>query len=285
MLLRLKNAGVVALMLLAAMPAFAQGPGGGPGRGGRGFGGGPGGGGFGGGFGGGGSPYRLLANPAVQEELSLTDEQKTKATALLESMREAQRGNGPGEGNRENFRNLSEEQRRERFAAMAKEFEERNAKVNAEFKPKFAEVLDEVQRERLQQISWQSQGIRALNDPELATALGLSQEQKEKIAAVLTENRGPGFGGGRGGNGGPGANPPSEQDREARRAEFQARAEKLNADAKAVLTDAQKTEFANLLGAEFDVSKLRGQGGPGGPGGDRGPGRRGPGGNRPGQGN
>lgn len=264
MLSRFKSASILAMMIMAAAPAFAQGPGGG--RGGRGFGGG-----FGGGFGRGNSPYALLAVPAVQEELALSDEQKTQSAVLVTAMREAARNNGPQQGlDRESLRNMSDEQRRERFAAMGKEMEERNAKLLAEYQPKFAEVLDEAQLQRLHQISWQSQGPRALRDPELAKALGLSQEQQDKIAAVFTENRGPGPGGNQGFRG---RNDDNGGDREAQRAEFQARMAEMNAkvdhDVKGVLTDAQKTELNNLLGAQFDLSKLRrpeGERGPGGPG-------------------
>lgn len=270
MLKRFRTASLLALVVLAASPAFAQGPGGGRG--------GPGGGrgGFGGGFGG-GSPYSLLGNDAVQEELGLSDDQKTKSAALLQEMREARRSQfqGGGQESREALRDLPQEERRARFAAMQKEMEERNAKLQAEYKTKFAEVLDEVQLQRLQQIQWQSQGIRALQDPELAKALELSDEQKSKIAGLLNPG-GPRGGPGAGdrGPGGPregGFRGASPEEREARMAEMRAQREKREAEVKAVLTDAQRAELENQLGASFDVSKLRGQGGERrGPGGDRG---------------
>src|SRR5262249_53432705 len=49
-------------------------------------------GGFGFGFGRGGGGASLLAMPEVQAELKMTDEQKTKATALAQQLREEQRG-------------------------------------------------------------------------------------------------------------------------------------------------------------------------------------------------
>lgn len=285
MLTRFRTASFLALMVLAASPTFAQGPGGGRGGPGGGFGGGRGG--FGGGPGG-GSPYSLLGNEAVQEELGLSDEQKTKSAALLGEMREARRAQfqGGGPEGRDSFRDLSPEERRERFAAMQKEAAERNAKLQAEYKTKFGAVLDEVQLQRLQQIHWQSQGVRALQDPDLANALKLSDEQKSKIAGLL--NQGPGGprggpGAGDRGPGGPregGFRGGSPEDREARIAEMRAQREKREAEVKAVLTDDQRAELENQLGASFDVSKLRGPGGPGGPGGER----RGPGGDRGGRG-
>lgn len=274
MLFNWKNLGVMTLVLLAAAPAMAQGQGGG--RGGRGgFGGG-----F-GGFGGGNSAYFLLSNEAVQKDLDLTDDQKSKVGGLVDGYRDAMRGDRQ-QGGFDGFRELSEEQRRERIATMTKEAEERASKANAEYKPKFNEVLDDVQQQRLQQIFWQSQGSRALRDAELASALKLSPEQTTKIDTLFRDAAPQGgFGRGQGGNRGAGGNNGGDnQDREARMAEFRARQEKLNTEINAVLTEDQKKEKEALLGAPFDVAQLRG--GPGGPGGDRGQGGRpGRGGDRP----
>ncbi|WP_437191765.1 hypothetical protein [Planctomicrobium sp. SH527] len=242
----------VVAMLLVVSPAFAQPEGGrgGQGRGQQGQGGR-----FGGGFGGGQTKYNLLGNSAVQEELAITPEQKEKAQKLLSDFREALRGSG-GQEDFAALRDLPAEERREKMAEFAKKREETTSKAIAEFKPKFAEVLDEVQLQRLQQIYWQSQGANALRDAELAETLKLSAEQKEKIA---TASRGAGFGRNRQ-EGGPS---PAEA------------AAKRNEEILSVLTAEQKAEFEKLKGAAFDVSKLR-TGGPGGPGGRREGGDRGP---------
>ncbi|SFH60110.1 hypothetical protein [Planctomicrobium piriforme] len=261
----------VAALLIAVAPAMAQRPegGGGPG-GGRG--------GFGGGMGmrGPSSKWSLLSVPAVQSELALSEEQKTKVQPLVDSMREAMRGGNPGDF--EALRDLPEDQRREKMTAMAAERAETQKKVTAEYQPKFSEVLDEVQLQRLQQIYWQSQGTNALRDDDLAAALQISPEQKENITTVNAEfmsqmGRGMGNRGGGGGGGDNQARPDFEQMRQ----EMQARTEKRDAALLDVLTADQKTKFAELKGAEFDVSQLRGPGGPGGQGR-----RGGPGGDRPG---
>jgi hypothetical protein len=105
------TATIVALAAMAG-ETLAQQPGGGGGGGGRGGRGGFGPGGF-GGFGGpGGSLLPLALNPAVQKELELTEPQKTKLTALNETMNQRrqkireqfmpQGQQGGGRGNRNN---------------------------------------------------------------------------------------------------------------------------------------------------------------------------------------
>lgn len=243
----------VVAMLLVVSPAFAQPEGGrGPGRGQQG---GRFGGGFGGGFGA-QTKYSLLGNPAVQEELAIAPEQKEKAQALLGEFREALRG-GASQEDFAALRDLPAEERREKMAEFAKKREEAATKAIADFKPKFAAILDEVQLQRLQQIYWQAQGANALRDAELAETLKLSAEQKEKIAAASRPTGG--FGRGRQ-EGGPS---PAEA------------MEKRNEEILSVLTAEQKAEFEKLKGEAFDVSKLR-TGGPGGPGGRREGGNRGP---------
>src|SRR4051812_21103659 len=91
--------GIAASVALIASSAFAQPPGGGFGGGGGGFGGG-----FGGGRGGFGQTdaVQLLGQEPIQKELELSDDQKTKITALADSVREARQamfqGGGGGGG-------------------------------------------------------------------------------------------------------------------------------------------------------------------------------------------
>jgi hypothetical protein len=263
------NLGLFLALTLTVAPAWAQ-PGGGQGGGGRG--------GFGGGMagrGGPGTPFALLAVPAVQDELALSADQKTKAQTLMGEIREQMQG---GFGDLQGLRDLPEAERLAKMAEFAQKREELTAKINTEYKPKFAEFLDEVQLTRLHQIYWQSQGGAALRDPELAGKLNLSQEQKDKIAATIRETQGRGFGGGPGG--GPGGGQ-GGGNREEAMARMQEAREKRDAALLGTLTDEQKAQFEKLKGAAFDVSQLRGPGGPGGgPGGGRPDGSNRP--NRPG---
>lgn len=246
---------VAALIVLVSIPAMAQPRGGGRGPGG-----------FGGrgGFGGGAptSALQLASNSAVQSELALTEEQVSKIQALNEEFREKAR---EAAGDRRALRELPEDERRERMRQMIAERQEAMSKLNAEFQPKLAEVLDAVQTERLEQIRVQALGPQALQDETVVKALGLTQEQQAKIEAAHTE-----FG---------------EKTAELRRGDgdarerfgqirelSQARDQQINA----VLTTEQQAKLEQIKGDEFDLAQLRrgrGRGGEGARPGQRGRGR------------
>jgi hypothetical protein len=143
-----------------ACASFAQGGGGG---GGRGFGGGQ------RGMMGGGAAdsngYNLLQRADVQGELALTTEQKGKLDTIRTEQREAMREmfqNGGGGGDRE---------------AMMKEMQKFQEGQNK----KFAAVLTADQIKRLKELAIQRAGFGAVNFPDVAKAVGLTDEQKAKI--------------------------------------------------------------------------------------------------------
>jgi Spy/CpxP family protein refolding chaperone len=147
------------LMTLLAMPAVAQPPGGGQGRGGFG-------GGRGGGFGGG--MLMLLGNEDVKKELQLLDDQTEKLAKVQEDM---------GAEMRDIFQSGDRESMAAKMAEMRKKGEEEIAKV-----------LDTDQMKRLKQIEFQ-QSINAgmggfasgiISDP-IVEQLGLSKEQVEQL--------------------------------------------------------------------------------------------------------
>lgn len=182
----------------------------------------------------------FLRQEAVQKELNLSDEQKTK---LKEAMPE---GRGPGGGGGQNFRDMSDEER-------AKAMEER-AKQAAETEKKIAEILDEKQNARVKQIRLQFLGARiVIMDEAIAKELGVTEEQTTKIREAMRtlreELQSSGGGGG-----------PAEM------------MEKSNAKVMEVLTDEQKAKYKEMLGEPFDVSQIQMGfgGGPGGGGGRRG---------------
>lgn len=215
----LGTAGLVVLMAAAA-PAQERGQG----RGGAG--------GFGGGFGGGaGGKVGLVQNPQVQQELKLTDEQKSKVSEIATRVREAgpQRGQGGGQGDREQIR--------ERAQALAR--------VVADEEKKLDEILNDEQKTRLEQISLQVTGVRAINRDDVASKLGLSDEQKEKVQAALRVQRGQGGGG----QGQPNA------------AALRERRQQLEEQVLAVLTDEQKQKWTELKGAPFELQFRGGAGG------------------------
>lgn len=235
---------VLSMATLVGSEALAQRQG--PGQGGRGF----------GGFGGGARRglTSLLTVEAVQKELGLSSEAVEKVKAIGESLRQdmttemANLGGG-------NFREQTAEQRRETMAKM----EELRRTVQSKYLPKIKEILTAEQFTRLQQIEWQAAGTAALADPELAGALGLTGDQKERLATITREFAqkqrelmGEAFraGGGGGGN------------REAF-AKVQELAKERDSQALGVLNSDQQAQFASLKGPSFDVAQLRPQGGRG----------------------
>jgi Spy/CpxP family protein refolding chaperone len=180
----------------------------------------------------GGGTLFLLTQKSVQEELKMSDEQVKKVTELEAKQREAFR----------DFRDLSREERQKKFEEMAKA----NTKA-------IGEILKEDQLKRVKQISLQQQGLRALANPEVADALKLTDEQKDKVKAVGEEARKEMqalFGAG------------LERDEARKKMEEIRKAsdEKLMG----ILTDEQKTKFKELQGEPFKGEIRRPQFGGGG---------------------
>lgn len=224
-------------------------------RGGRGRGGG-----FGGPFGGMmGSPVFLLSNEKVQQELELLDDQKAEVQKALDELRPPRGQGGPGQGG---FQQLSDEERQKLRAEREEKTKAATDKVNS--------ILLPHQAERLKEISLQVRGTGALADEEVAKELNVSDDQKQKLAAIQEET---GreirtlFQGG-------------QQADADRQAAFQKMAELRRAAEEktlAVLTDEQRQQFDSMQGEKFEgIDELRRPRGFGG--GRGGPGGRGPGG-------
>jgi Spy/CpxP family protein refolding chaperone len=219
-------AAVFAAAGFVASPALAQ-------RGGPGFGG-PGGGAFG--------QIGLLDNEEVRKELEIVDEQVDKITALRDKMREDMRAQFAG------LRDMSEDERRTAFEGMRTKMEE----AGKEMQKQVDDILLPQQRERLAQISLQqrlqrSGTVDGLTSGELAEQLGITEEQKAKMAEAAKE---------------------AEK-------ELQAAIAKARAEARdkilSTLTPEQKDKIKKMLGSEFTMTQQnrfgqggqRGQGGPG----------------------
>jgi Spy/CpxP family protein refolding chaperone len=191
----------VAVLALTAAPALAQKP--------------P--------FGGGGfgmSLLQLAGQQSVQEELKITDEQRTRIQELNQKQRET-------------FKEL--------FKLQGEERQKRIAEINAANEKALGEILKPEQMKRLKQISYQQRGLEnALSDPEVASALNLSAEQREKIQAIrddARQKRAELFKAGG-----------SAEERRQRFAEFQKSiTEKLTG----VLTAEQQAKWKELIGPEF----------------------------------
>ncbi len=214
---------VVFLMLCLASPVFAQPPQPGADQGSRGGPGGPGGPRF---FGGGGL-LGIVTRDEVQQELQLVDEQKDKVRAISDDMRNKLR-----DQMRDVFsqmRDLNDEQRRAKFGEIRAKFEA----VNADTEKQLEKVLLPHQLERLKQIDLQSRiqqrGALALTSGDIAKALNLTDEQRDKLEKRAAE---------------------VQQELQTQIRQLQADARKKMLD---VLTPDQRTQLDKLLGQQFDL--------------------------------
>lgn len=195
-----------------------------------------------GGFGRGGfgppTALELAQIDKVQSELKLTDEQKTRVNELAEMARE-ERGKL-----RESLRDLSREERRQRFV-------EKSEKLSKEMDEMLYEALDEGQSKRLKELVVQRQGVNALQNEEVAKKLALTDDQKSKVNSVFEQRRskfrelftpGQGFD----------------------RSKFEELNKETEQQAMAVLTPEQKEKFQQMQGAKFDFPERERRGRRGG---------------------
>ena len=167
-----------------------------------------------GGFGGGGVLF-YLGQKSVQEELKLSDEQVKKIKELTEKQRESFQG----------LRDLSQEDRRAKMQELAKA----NDKA-------MGEILKAGQLKRAKQIALQQMGAGALRNEEVAKALNISEEQKDKIREIQAKSREEMQGLGR-----------DEDARKKRQEIMKATTEKVMG----VLTAEQKTKLKEMQGETF----------------------------------
>lgn len=211
--------------------------------------------------GGGGGPLGLVANKAVQEDIKVTDEQKTKLETLAKDL-----GKKIGETMREKLKDVPREEMREKMAPIM-------AELNKEAYTAIGEVLKPEQVARIKQIALQQQGLRAFENPDVAKVLKLDDDQKAKIKGIAEESSKAGreafeglFT--------PGQRPDREKMEAAQKKSAEVRKEAMEKTIK-TLNDDQQVIWKKLTGETFDVSKL-GFGGFGGGFGGQGGGNRPP---------
>lgn len=186
----------------------------------------------------------LLGMPEVQTELSLNDTQRNEIQQLLERLQE-QLSVPFREINFQELAELPEEQRRARFDEVRK----RNDEVTARFDEQLNKILDAAQRLRIGQLRLQRDGVDAFGRPEVTRQLGLGADQEPQIREIIDSTRprfdvfGP-----------PDLARMGEQRRQAL------------SDALALLSDAQRAKWANMVGGEFKFPEPMFPAPPGGPG-------------------
>jgi Spy/CpxP family protein refolding chaperone len=171
--------------------------------------------------------FWLLNHHAVRKELKLTDKQIKKVSDLAKDLREKQRKELA------NSRDMNPSERRQKFQELMTEIEERQKALAA--------VLTPDQEKRLHQLLRQRKGTAALLDPEVQSALKLSDEQKEKIKTIADKEMRVPFQSGPGGG--------ILQKMKAIRKESME-------NATAVLTDEQKKTWKDLVGEPFDFLEM-----------------------------
>jgi hypothetical protein len=209
-----------------------------------------------------GAEVFLLASPAVQKELAVTDDQKTKASDLSqESRNEMQSQMLSMFQSGVNFRDMSDEERTKFRNDMQKKAEESGKKVEE----KLAKILDAKQMERLKQLQLQSQGIQALTNPDIVAKLKLSKDAQDKVKKIIddSQNNRPQFD----------FRNATDEERKAFFDKMQKQREDTMKSALKVLDDDQLVEWGTMIGKEFKFEGgqgfgrglFGGRGGPGGP--------------------
>jgi len=113
----------------------------------------------------------LLGETAVWDDLDLTSEQRSQASALLARASE-HRDNWIRE-----FPELSVGQRRKKFIDVVRANDEA-----------LMAILNSEQQKRLRQIGLQCQGPQAFREPDVVAALGLTSDQREQIRGIEMES-------------------------------------------------------------------------------------------------
>ena len=166
----------------------------------------------------------LLSNKSVQKELKVSDEQVEKLNTLAtETMAK----------NRERFQGLQDATPEERQSKMRE--------AQAELTKSLDGVLKPEQVKRFNQIELQVGGLMVFNQPRVAEALKVTDEQKEKIRGIAEEARGA---------------MPSREDAQADPAAAMKKRTEITKGATekvmALMTEDQKKEWKELTGEPFD---------------------------------
>lgn len=180
----------------------------------------------------------LIRLDQVQKELKLTDEQKSRIDDIVDLYRNDRRQLYSG------LRDLSREEREQKLEEVRSQFDQ----MATAAEKKIDGVLNDDQRQRLQQIVVQVLDARALTRAEVAEALTLNPEQKKKIDDVFESERQRQrdlFQQARDG----------KLEREEVFPKFRELRNEINTQALAVLTDEQKQQFEQMKGERFELER------------------------------
>jgi Spy/CpxP family protein refolding chaperone len=179
------------------------------------------------------SQARLATLSEVATDLKLTDEQKTKISAIADQLQSDIRSSFGGGGGPPDMDKLEQMN------------QDATAKVDA--------LLDAGQQKRLSEITIQVNGASSLNDPAIRKQLNFTDEQTKKYEEARDANRAA-------------MGEVMQMSREERQAKMADLRKEADDRLLGVLTDQQKTEFEAMKGTPLtiDLSALRPRGGGGG---------------------
>lgn len=187
-------------------------------------------------FGRGGSLVGLLNLEQVQKELKLNEEQVGKVKEVGQKLAEEMR---------QQYAGLREIEDREKRMAKLTEL---SGQMDRKAMGQLRDVLSNEQRRRLFQIRTQVRGVVAsLSQERTANRLKLTEEQKEKVAAIdkaTQQKQREAF---------QGSADLSQEERRARFGEFRKIRQKADEEALALLTAEQKDAFAKMQGEKFEL--------------------------------
>jgi serine/threonine protein kinase len=112
--------------------------------------------------------HLLLAKPAVQDELKLSADERTRLATVLGDIRELQ----PGPAHRDPPSVSGEDRSHQMLRDMRKH------------ETAIAGILTPAQLARLGQIALQARGVEALQEPEVVAALNLSRERRAQLRSI-----------------------------------------------------------------------------------------------------
>lgn len=177
------------------------------------------------GMGGGGgipwSPVALVSLREIQDELSVSDIQRTQLQEMQRQLEEKTRANEAKM--REAFQG-PEEQRMELFQSINQKTQEANQYANS----KIDGILEMQQRERLKQLQLQREGVGVFARRDIIDELKLTDEQQERMQSIRSAGQPAG---------------PFGQNDDQRR--------QLTEELVAILDDSQKGKWVSMTGKDF----------------------------------
>jgi len=187
-----------------------------------------------------GSFLGLLGSEQVQQELKLSEEQKTKVQEVTQKLREEMK---------EQYAGLRDSQDREQARAKMTELSEQ---LDSKARTQLQDVLSREQMRRLYQIRTQVRGaVASLNNSRTAERLQLTEEQKKKVAELdktVQDKLSAAFSGLR---------DASADQRGARMAELGKIRRDADEQALGLLTAEQKEAFQKMQGEKFELQLNR----------------------------